>query len=639
MKRVLALLVILSLAMVCVPISSAEGEGPSVLFDMGDGTAVWSPAGTGTVKEATQYAADSVGLSLTFTSGELVSVGDCEKHDVGTQTCRWILYEWDGGWVPSTLSLTDARPDRHIAWGFYPSEDILPPSTPEHRSQWTSFRGNPSSDGYSDSYGTRSAASPVEWYTTYTTGNVDCTVVGAGGLLYHTTGGVFGTSGEKATPWVYCIDATDGSTVWKYRMVYGVGYEVTTPVIVGDMLIVMSTEGTVYCFDRFGDGSGEGVLLHSMKIESQYPTDVHGDIVWRGRTFMTGPASAVYDSGALYFGHSDGRIMCYSVSRTEFTELWTYTPPSTVSGDTYTGERGCFYYHSPTIADVDFGGFTKRVLFIGSYEGYAYAVDASTGDPIWTVRMIDLDQGNIPHKGTPGSVSTIVPIPGGKILVSCTDGGMSCMTGYTLCVDAATGKGPGGSQCHWRLDMLLTQPTVSKDGFSAYVSSSTGGQNEIQMYDGSSVPVGPMICKFDFNGKGIWCAHGKDSDIIQYSLIKAPLTLADGVLYAMDYSAGTLYPSGGCLRAVDETTGESLWDVRLSPFSSGSYSMTLPTVLDGKIYVANDYGAVYCVSDVPGKGTEDGGEKEKINDFNHWSWYLLIASVLAATVIFVMKYR
>lgn len=640
MRRMLALLVLILLTAVCVPASYAEGGTGGILFDMGNGSVEWGDNGGGTVMDATVSAAASAGLDVEFSAGRLLRVGDTEEHHVGSQKCSWNLYEWDGGWVPSTLSPDDPCPSGYLAWGFYPSSDIIPSADSDHVSQWTSFRGDPSNTGSSDSFGTREAASPVEWSTTYTTGNIDCTLVYAGGLIYHTTGGVFGSSGEKMVPWVYCIDASDGHVVWKYRMVYGVGYEVTTPVIVGDMLVVMSTEGTIYCFDRFGDGSGEGVLLHSMKIESQYPTGPGGDIVWRGRTFMTGAASAVYDSGALYFGHSDGRIMCYSVSRTAFTELWTYTPPSTVVDDTYTGERGCFYYHSPTIADVDFGGYTKRVLFIGSYEGYAYAVDASTGDAIWTVRMIDLGDDNIPHRGTPGSVSTIVPIPDGRILVSCTDGGMSCMTGYTLCVDASTGRGPGGSVCHWRLDMLITQPAVSEDGFSCYVSPSSNGQTSVSMGDGTSVPVSSMICKFGFDGKGIWCSREKGSETAyDYPLIKAPLTLADGVLYAMDYSAGTLYPSGGCLHAVDESTGEPLWAVKLTPFSSGSYSMTMPTVVGGKIFVANDYGAVYCISDIPGKGGDGGSEKERMNEFNHWSWYLLIASVIVAAVAFIVKYR
>ncbi len=638
MRRPLILIAALIVILAVIPVYSDASESPKMLFDMGNGSVVWSSMGEGTVGSATISSASSVGLEAVFSGDSLESVGTTRMHDVGTQTCRWFLYEWDGRWVPSALLPSDTCPDRCLAWGFYPSSDIVPSVTPDHPSAWTSFRGDAVSKGSSDSCGVREAASPVEWYTSYTTGGVDSSIVAAGGLLYHTTGGVFGTSGEKATPWVYCLDASGGTIVWKYKLSYGIGYEVTTPVIVGDMLIVVSTDGSVYCFDRFGNGSGEGVLLHSMKMESHYPTDENGDIVWRGRTFMTGATSPVYDSGALYFGHSDGRILCYSVDRTHFEQLWEYTPSSTVTAGVYEGERGCFYYHPPIITDVDFGGTVKRVLYIGSYEGYAYAINASTGERIWTERIIDLDEHNIPHKGTPGSVSSIVPIPDGRLLISCTDGGMSCMTGYTVCVDATTGRA-GGSDNHWKLDVMCTQPTVSDDGFSCYVSGSVGGQDKLTMYDGSEIDVRPMVCKFGFDGRVRWVSHDQSGEIHDYSLVKAPLTLADGVLYMMDYSAGTLYPSGGCAHAIDEGTGEHLWSVRLTPYSSGSYSMSMPTVIGGKVYVANDYGAVYCISDTPGQGYDGGSEKERINDLNHWSWYLLIGITVAATILFVRKYR
>ena len=212
------------------------------------------------------------------------------------------------------------------------------------------------------------------------------------------------------------------------------------------------------------------------------------------------------------------------------------------------------------------------------------------------------------------------------------------MTGYTVCVDAATGRA-GGSDHYWKLDVLLTQPTVSDDGFSCYVSKSSGGQDRLMMIDGSETDVGPTVCKFDFNGKAIWVSHDQSGERKEYSLVKAPLTLADGILYMADYSAGTLYPSGGCVHALNEETGEHIWSVKLTPYSSGSYSMSMPTVIGGKVYVANDYGAVYCISDTPGQQHGDDAEKEYINDFNHWSWYMLIGMTAVATALFIRRYR
>ena len=36
--------------------------------------------------------------------------------------------------------------------------------------------------------------------------------------------------------------------------------------------------------------------------------------------------------------------------------------------------------------------------------------------------------------------------------------------------------------------------------------------------------------------------------------------------------------------------------------------MVAATVIDGKVYVGNDYGAVYCISDVAGPQVGDSGE-------------------------------
>jgi iron complex transport system permease protein len=126
-----------------------------------------------------------------------------------------------------------------------------------------------------------------------------------------------------------------------------------------------------------------------------------------------------------------------------------------------------------------------------------------------------------------------------------------------------------------------------------------------------------------------------------YQMIKGALTLdADGVLYGMDYSAGAFWPTGGGLTAWDSDTGEELWRVLLSPYTQDSYSMVQPTVVDGKIYVGNDFGAVYCVSDIQGQGTEE----ERVQalqtvGFAHWSWYLTFAVAAAAIAAFILLYR
>ena len=68
--------------------------------------------------------------------------------------------------------------------------------------------------------------------------------------------------------------------------------------------------------------------------------------------------------------------------------------------------------------------------------------------------------------------------------------------------------------------------------------------------------------------------------------------------------------------------------------------MVQPTVIDGKIYTGNDFGAVYCLSDVKGEGTEE----ERVQalqsvGFAHWSWYLTVAVAAVTIAGFAILYR
>jgi iron complex transport system permease protein len=66
--------------------------------------------------------------------------------------------------------------------------------------------------------------------------------------------------------------------------------------------------------------------------------------------------------------------------------------------------------------------------------------------------------------------------------------------------------------------------------------------------------------------------------------------------------------------------------------------MVAPTVIDGKIYVGNDYGAIYCISDIAGPEPGDEGEIKLGNGLLHWSWLILFAIVAVAFVILYRMY-
>lgn len=618
-QAVVALMIIMMLVPI-LPAAPAEAGDGKMLIDMGNGTTYWCDISAGgSYTSVVQDCAGQLGLDVTLSGSRITAVGGMAEHPVANQTCCWILYTWDAGskaWVPQD-DMGAPYDGGCFAIGFYPDGSITPAETPDEPTAWISIGGDSSSSSVSDSYGTVNAVVPPEWYRTYSTGFVDSQIVAAGNLLYHTTGGTYGATGTDKDPWAYCVDRYTGELVWKFHYAYGQGYEVTTPLIIGDMIVITATNWDVYCLDRF-----DGTLLDTLKLEMNYPVDGNGDIIWNGRTFLTGATTPVYDSGAIYFGTADGHTMSYTLTGGKFSLLWDYDPPATGTKGDYTGTKGCFYYDPPVIADVN----GVRMLFIGSYEGYVYALDASTGKEIWVQRVIDLGDSNKPHPGTPGSAASISVAPDRKLIVTCTDGGMSPLAGYVISIDAATGNGSSGSEYDWKLDVLSSHPVVVADGFYAYISPLASGASKLRNADGTESEAIPAIYKFDLQGRIVWVSQ-------EYQVIKASLTLADGVLYANDYSAGTFYPTGGAVTAVDADDGSQIWRLQLTPYSGDSYSMVSPTVIDGKIYVGNDYGAIYCVSEVAGKQVGSSGEIVLGNGFYHWSWLALLAVVIASILL------
>lgn len=611
MKALLPLVAVLLLIMPLAPASCAD-PGVDVLVDFGNGSYRWSEGSGGTFAEVLGSAVDG-------------DVADRVRSG-GQGVCEWRLYVWEDGWKYMGTDLS-APCSGAVAFGFYP-EGFAPVSTPEHRTSWTMLGGSSSASNVSASHGQRDPAMPVEWYNTYTTGYVDSGLVVAGDMLYHTTGGTYGGVGEDADAWVYALDRFTGGVVWKHHERKGAGYEVTTPLIVGDYLVVTFTCGDVVCFDRF-----TGEVKDVVEVGTDPPVDADGDVLWDGRVFYTGGTTPVYDSGTIYFGTSSGTVMALSLSpEGRFDVVWEHVPPSDTGSDGYSGTRGCFYFHAPTIGEVD----GRRMLFIGSYEGYVYALDAGTGEEVWTSRAIDMRDDNKAAPGTPGSAASISLSPDGSVLLAgCTDGALFSLEGYLLALDPRTGKAlsrQDGSE--WRLDALFTSPVVVEDGFYTYVSPLSSGAESFPGADGAEHEAATAVYKFDWDGKVVWRSQ-------DYQMIKGALTLdADGVLYGMDYSAGAFWPTGGGLTAWDSKTGEEIWRVLLSPYTQDSYSMVQPTVVDGRIYAGNDFGAVYCVSDIKGPGTEE----ERVQalqtvGFAHWSWYLIAFAAAASTAAFILLYR
>lgn len=614
------IVVALLLSVSAIPVSAESSD--SVLVDYGNGSYTWFTASSGTYGDLLKSCCDDA-----VVSGSDVSVGNLRPKtmtgDDGTSVhVCWRIFVWDGSqWIYDGEDYSKSYEGGDVAFGYYP-EGISPVANPDSRSVWTMMGGSAEAYGRSDSYGTDDPELPVEWYRVYNTGYVDSGLVVAGNYLYHTTGGVYGAHDGTENAYVYCINRLTGDEVWRYEEKKGAGYEVTTPLIVDKYLIVTFTNGYIAVLDRETGDVADRIL-----IEFEPPVDEDKNIVWDGRIFVTGATTPVYDSGCIYFGTADGRVCSYTLSNEgKLSNLWTFYASSDyrkeiVDGEektVYEGSRGCFYFHAPTVVNID----GRSILYIGNYEGYLFAIDASDGTEIWNKRIIDLRKDNPAQPGTPGSVTSITVSPDRKtMVVGCTDGALFSLVGYIIGMDPVTGEEK------WRLSGLFTPPATDGDALYSYLSVLSDGSSQFKYVDGSDCEGRNAIFKYDWNGNVIWVSK-------EYQMIKGQLTVADGRVYAMDYSAGKFWPTGGGVTSLDAKTGEEVWRLQLKPYTEDSYSMAPITVIDGRIYAANDLGAVYCISEIAGPGTdEEYLEMLQTVGFHHWSWGALIIVVVASFLV------
>lgn len=603
----------------------------SLLVDYGNGSSEWYSITPDNVADTilstvcNVLTEEDIELSETSDGKGLESVNGVKTKIIGdldAQTCSWRFYIWTFEWEYGGTNGSEQYSGGSLAIGFYPSETIQPPANPEYPEVWTCNRGDSSNSTNSASYGPGVAATPLEWYISYETGGIYSSLLVADGLIYHTTGGNYNSIGADTYPSIYCVDTVNKEVAWKLQYENGT-YEVSTPLIVGDMLIVTSSNGHVYCLDRF-DGSVIAELVPAGEMPhfaNSFDTteyvlkqtlDENYNWMLEGAQFITGPTTAIYDSGAIYFNTYDGQIRCYSIDREKgFRELWTYSP--SVESD-----RGCFYYSPPTVYDRD----GTAVIISGSYSGRGYCVDAATGEEIWVKKFIDLGEGN------PGSVTSITPCSGSRALITCNDGTMNSLgKGHLLLIDVNDGS------IIWKSDIKCSKPVVVGETFYTYLSPAFVGAEISDKNGKSEIAEGGYYALRVSDGNYIW----KNASS---AVTKSGLAYCDGRLYSLDYSPGTSWPDGGALRCIDPDSGEYIWIVKLEPFTGNSYTMSAPTIVGGKVYVANDGGILYCISEIAGKDisvTQDLAYGP--NNITHWSWILTIISSVVVAGVSILAYR
>ena len=305
----------------------------------------------------------------------------------------------------------------------------------------------------------------LEWWFTSDGRIYSSPAVAADGSLY------FGSHDG----YVYALDS-QGTQLWSYQT----GDWVRSSPAIG-------ADGTVYI------GSNDGRL---------YALDpVNGDELWAfdtGDSVVSSPAIGA--DGTLFFGSQNGRVYAVNPDGSERwhhqTGDWVYSSPAIgADGTVYVGSYDGFLYaldpaevpqHQRVIWSYDAGDWigsspaltpqvnaTPPTLFIGSRDGLLHAVNAETGQQIWT---FDAGQGGVYSSPAVGDDGTVY------------------FGSYDQRIYAIS---PDGSQ-QWRFETglggVFSSPAIGADG-TVYVGSRDG-----TLYAIGSSSTGPRASSWPMFG-------------------------------------------------------------------------------------------------------------------------------------------
>jgi outer membrane protein assembly factor BamB len=159
---------------------------------------------------------------------------------------------------------------------------------------------------------------------------------------------------------LYALHASDGQLIWRFDT----GAEVSRrPVLVGETLFVANGADNLFAIDRrSAQTSWRAHRTPALGME------------------ISGYAGPAFDNGTVFFAYSDGHVAAYDAR--DGSERW---PPVDLSAEAEQahGSESLRYLDvdtTPVPADL---GAQGRVVFVASYAGGVYALDAERGVPLW----------------------------------------------------------------------------------------------------------------------------------------------------------------------------------------------------------------------------------------------------------------
>ncbi len=327
----------------------------------------------------------------------------------------------------------------------------------------------------------------------------------------------------------YALDAETGSLAWKYTATNGFSY--SSPTVWNNTVYAGCIDGSLYAFDA---ASGEllwkfaaresiesspavanGVVYFGSDDDYFYAVDATtGQLKWEYKTGFNVSSSPTIVGGIVYVGSDDNILYAFDAAsgsiRWTFSAgaLYNASSPLVKNGNLYIGNRDGYLYcidaatgslkwkyndggismeqSSPTIYNdvVYIGGWYSISNF--SIPGSLYAVDAKTGNPVWTV-LNGLGVGSSPV------------IESGNLYITPDDM-------YLYCINATTGT------TNWKVKILPNGASAAVANGTVYVGG--GGTGYFYALDAAS---GNIKWRFAIGYSGLQtsapCIMGKDGTI------------------------------------------------------------------------------------------------------------------------------
>ncbi|MFE7760436.1 PQQ-binding-like beta-propeller repeat protein [Streptomyces sp. NPDC057438] len=298
--------------------------------------------------------------------------------------------------------------------------------------------------------------------------------------------------------------------------------------------------------------SGDTVYVTSNDRKVYALDAATGDKKWAYRTGEAIEASPFVSDGTVYVGSRDGKV--YALDAATGDKKWAYTTGAGVES-----------------TPVEAGG----TVYVGSGDAQVYALDARTGAKKWSYR-------------TEGAVETRPVVARGTVYIGSGDSKV-----YAL--DAATGD---KKWTYPTRDWIESAPVLSGDTLyvgsrdeTLYALEAATGAEKWSVASGDWQGSAPAVAGDTVYASGegelmaLDAASGRrkwQSTSVGYGTPYAPV-VSKGVVYVVN---------GDHVYAVDAGTGDTNWNA-ITTASAGS----APAVADGTVYVGDDEGRVYAISE------------------------------------------